>query len=83
VIRHAPGASAEVRVRYAADFVQMEVVDDGGAQHSGQVSMLPGTGHGLSGLRERAAALGGTFEAGRLSPTGFRVCISLPTGAAA
>ena len=83
VIRHAPGASAQVRVRYDEDFVQIEVVDDGGAARSEPASVLPGTGHGLSGLRERAAALGGTFEAARLTPDGFRVCLSLPTGAAA
>ncbi len=80
VIRHAPGASAEVNLRYARDLVQIEVVDDGRRQRDGDPSSLPGTGHGLSGLRARAAALGGTLEAGPRTTGGFRVSMCLPTG---
>ena len=80
VIRHAPGASAEVHLRYAADLVQIEVIDDGGGQSNGSASSVPGTGHGLSGLHERAVALGGTLEAGPLLSGGFRVWMCLPTG---
>jgi signal transduction histidine kinase len=77
VIRHAPGASAEVRVQYADDSVRVDVTDDGGAQETSTVS---GAGLGLSGLRERATALGGTLDAGPTGSHGFRVSMSLPTG---
>lgn len=82
VIRHAPGASADVHVQYRADSVQIEVTDDGGRQHTFDPARSPGTGLGLSGLRERASALGGTLEAGPTSSRGFRVCMWLPTGSA-
>jgi signal transduction histidine kinase len=82
VIRHAPSASASVQVEYAADSVRIEVTDDGGLPQSGLASTLSGTGLGLSGLRERASALGGTLEAGPTSSQGFRVCVRLPIGSA-
>lgn len=80
VIRHAPGASADVHVQYGPDSVQIEVTDDGGREQHPDSSKAPGTGLGLSGLRERASALGGTLEAGPTRPSGFRVCMWLPTG---
>lgn len=89
VIRHAPGASAEVHVEYHSDSIQVEVTDDGGRRQnvvgaSGSESeKTPGTGLGLNGLRERASALGGALEAGPVDSNGFRVCMRLPTGTAA
>ncbi|MFI1156068.1 sensor histidine kinase [Streptomyces sioyaensis] len=44
------------------------------------VPALPGGGHGLVGLRERAQSLGGTLEAGRTSDGGFVVRAELPYG---
>ncbi|MEV6563922.1 sensor histidine kinase [Streptomyces kronopolitis] len=41
---------------------------------------LPGGGHGLVGLRERAQSLGGTLEARRTSDGGFVVRAELPYG---
>ncbi|MFG2833063.1 sensor histidine kinase [Streptomyces sp. NPDC048434] len=42
---------------------------------------LPGGGHGLVGLRERAQSLGGTLEARRTSEGGFVVRAEFPYGA--
>jgi len=82
VVRHAPGASARVHVRYAPDVLQVEVVDDGGASAAAPRAPVPGTGHGLAGLRERAGTLGGTLEVGPLASGGFRVVTRLPVASA-
>jgi signal transduction histidine kinase len=82
VIRHAPGASAEVHMSYFTDTVQIEVRDDGRADPDGAAT-ASGTGYGLSGLRERTSALGGTLEAGPMETGGFRVVACLPTSATA
>ena len=37
-----------------------------------------GTGHGLIGMRERAAAAGGTLSAGPAAAGGYRVTATLP-----
>jgi signal transduction histidine kinase len=75
VVRHAGPATARVLVRYAPGQIEVEVVDDGrGSDPAG-----PGRpGHGISGMRERAALYGGTLEAGPLPGGGFRVAATLP-----
>jgi signal transduction histidine kinase len=73
VVRHAGPATARVAVRYSPGQVALEVVDDGrgpGAEDRG--------GHGLAGMRERAALYGGTLEAGPVPGGGFRVAATLP-----
>ena len=79
VRKHAPGARADVVVRYDGDGVTVEVADDGG----GATGPRPvGTGHGLLGMQERVAVYGGTLEAGPTPDGGFRVVATLPdTGA--
>ncbi|GAA2423420.1 sensor histidine kinase [Actinomadura vinacea] len=77
VTRHAgPGpVTATVRIAYGEREIAVEVADDG---HG--VSLLddhPG-GSGINGMRERAAALGGTFSAGPRPGGGFRVSAALP-----
>ena len=74
VVRHAGPATARVRIRYAADAVDVEVVDDG---HGGS-ALQPGDGHGIVGMRERAALYGGSLDAGPLPGGGFRVAAHLP-----
>ncbi len=74
VLKHAgPEATAEVRVSGADGMLTIEVVDRG----SGDTT-LPGSGHGLVGMRERAALLGGTFTAGPRLGGGFRIEARLP-----
>jgi signal transduction histidine kinase len=72
VVRHAGPATARVTVGYATGTVTVEVVDDGrgGDPADG--------GHGIPGMRERAALYGGTLEAGPLPGGGFRVAATLP-----
>jgi signal transduction histidine kinase len=70
VSRHAGARSATVRVRYDDDMT-VEVVDDG---IGGDAS----AGNGITGMRERAAALGGTVEARPGRGGGFRVVARLP-----
>src|SRR5579872_1560171 len=56
VLKHAGPARADVTIGCAEDTVTVEVTDDGTAQPGGRV---PAGGHGLAGMRERAAVFGG------------------------
>lgn len=69
------GATAEVRLRFGVDAVEVEVADDGVRQELTQRS--PGSGLGLQGMRERIGAVGGTVHAGRRERGGFivRACV--------
>jgi len=86
VIRHAGPATAAVRVGYAADTLTVEVTDTGHGLSSSAaeaafaefVAAGTGAGHGLRGMRERAAAAGGTIEIGPLPGRGFRVAARFP-----
>jgi signal transduction histidine kinase len=78
VVRHAQASSASVSVRYEANAITLEVEDDGRGDANGAAT-AGADGHGLVGMRERAAAVGGTFEAGGRPDGGFRVRARLPT----
>ena len=77
-IRHAGPATAAVTLNYGDDELRVDVTDTGLGQPAGVVS--EGAGHGLTGMRERAAAVGGTVEAGPGPAGGFRVAARLPLG---
>jgi signal transduction histidine kinase len=79
VARHAGRAQVTVRVSYDDTDVHVEVDDDGTAPAGGHVAI--GTGSGLTGMRERAAALGGDLSAGFRHGGGFRVSARLPVKA--
>ncbi len=70
-----PGASADVRVRYGADGVELEVTN------VGRTAVAARPGLGLVGMRERAAASGGTLDAGPRPRGGFRVRLHVPHSA--
>jgi signal transduction histidine kinase len=72
-LKHAGPARATVFVRYAADALELEVVDDGSGAGVGG-----GPGHGLVGIRERVGVYGGDLEAGAQPEGGFRVRARLP-----
>jgi signal transduction histidine kinase len=78
-VRHARATRAEVTVRYGPDAVELDVRDDGRTAQGGATN---GSGHGIAGMRERAALLGGTLDAGPLQGGGYRVHARLPLEAA-
>jgi signal transduction histidine kinase len=80
VRRHARATRVAVRVAYDEDELRLEVVDDGAGP--GEERAVNGTGHGLVGMRERAALYGGTVEAGADPGRGFAVRAVLPVGGA-
>jgi signal transduction histidine kinase len=74
VARHAGAhVHADVRVVCGSAGLELEVVDDGAGR-----AAAASEGNGLPGMRERAAALGGRFEAGPTPGRGFRVWALLP-----
>jgi signal transduction histidine kinase len=77
VTRHAGPASATVRVAYGERDLTVQVDDDGRGP-AGAAPAGGGTGNGIRGMRERAAALGGQLEAGPRPEGGFRVLARLP-----
>ena len=76
-LRHAGPARAEVTVRYEDGLVTLEIADTGHGPDGGSITGR-GTGHGLVGMRERAAMLGGELEAARADCGGFTVRARLP-----
>jgi signal transduction histidine kinase len=81
VVRHARASTATVSVGYDPNAVVLEVQDDGSGDANGATATH--NGHGLIGMRERAAAVGGTLQAGAAPGGGFRVHARLPTREAA
>jgi signal transduction histidine kinase len=79
VVRHAGRVAATVRLRHDGGYLNVDVVNDGGAAAA---AFSDGTGAGLTGMRERAAALGGTLEAGPCPGGGFAVHARLPVAPA-
>ena len=77
-IRHAGARQARVTVRYDAPCVGISVSDDGTAGPAGG-----SRGHGIDGMRERAALHDGTVTAGPAPDGGWLVCATLRPGAGA
>jgi signal transduction histidine kinase len=84
VLRHAgPSAHATVSVSFEPGRLVVQVDDDGPADAGDPAGpdYRDGTGTGIAGLRERAAAFGGTLEAGPMVGGGWRVRATLPAPA--
>ncbi|WP_037967646.1 sensor histidine kinase [Streptomyces sp. SS] len=84
VVRHSGADSCTVTVDHRdAESLSVTVEDHGPGTGHARVSTGPGSGYGLTGMRERVAVLHGEFSAGPRPGGGFRVTarIPLPTGA--
>ncbi|MGA5896149.1 sensor histidine kinase [Streptomyces venetus] len=79
VVRHSGSRHARVHLAHDSRVLRLRVDDDGPATGA----EAGGSGNGLAGMRERAAALGGTIEAGTRPDGGFRVLAELPMTASA
>jgi signal transduction histidine kinase len=78
-LKHAPGATAQVRLAYRPGEVELEVTDDGRPGAVPAPEPRQG-GHGLAGVRERAAVFGGQVSAGPRPGCGWRVHTVLSVG---
>ncbi|MFJ5972463.1 sensor histidine kinase [Streptomyces sp. NPDC093060] len=74
VVRHSGSRHARVRFEHGGGELRLRIDDDGPATGAD----AGGSGNGLAGMRERAAGLGGTIEAGPRPDGGFRVLAVLP-----
>jgi len=73
------GASVELRLRYLADALELEIGDDGHGTRGNQSNARAGLGH--VGMRERVAAVGGSIELGPKARGGYLVRARFPLGA--
>ncbi|MER6036332.1 sensor histidine kinase [Streptomyces sp. NPDC001835] len=74
-LRHAPGSTVRVEVAHGPDGLRLTVAN---SRPRRPVPPSPGAGHGLLGMRERAAMLGGHVTAGPAPDGGFAVAAFLP-----
>jgi signal transduction histidine kinase len=75
-LKHGHAATARVDVRFGEQMLDVQIVDDGTA--AARADARTGRGHGLIGMRERAAVFGGELQAGPRSQGGFVVRASIP-----
>lgn len=79
VRKHAgSGARADVRLRYLADAVELEVTDNGAGRRRRPARATDEGGLGIVGMRERVTADGGTLHTGPLRDSGFLVRARVP-----
>jgi signal transduction histidine kinase len=79
VARHAQASRTAVRVRRVTGAITIDVTDDGTT--APDVITPETAGNGVRGMRERAAALGGTLDSGPSDGGGWRVHAWLPVSA--
>ncbi|WP_326833964.1 histidine kinase [Amycolatopsis rhabdoformis] len=75
VHKHAPGATATIRIQGGSGALNIEVRNERASRTGDD---LPSGGHGLTGLAERARLLGGSFETSDTEDGGFRVRARYP-----
>ena len=77
--RHAPGAAVDVELHFADDALWLRIRDNGPGPPAAQP--VTAGGHGLLGMRERAAAAGGELRIGAAPGSGFLIEATLPAKA--
>ena len=77
-LKHAQATQAAVALRWRVNVLEVEIRDDGVGSTS-----INGTGHGIIGMQERLALLGGTLVAGPATDGGFTVLARFPLASAA
>ena len=77
--RHAPGAAVDVELHFADDALWLRIRDNGPGLPAAQP--VAAGGHGLLGMRERAAAAGGELRIGAAPGSGFLIEATLPAKA--
>ncbi|MVU78084.1 two-component sensor histidine kinase [Nocardia sp. ET3-3] len=75
VRKHAPGATADIRLWSTAQTLGVSITNTPSTRSA---LPLPGSGHGLVGLAERAELLQGQLLSGRTADGGFRVELRVP-----
>ena len=83
IVRHAGAGAATVELTYGPDELTVQVDDDGRGPGASGGRDVPapdgeGGGNGIPGMRERAVALGGSFDAGPRDGGGFSVRARIP-----
>jgi signal transduction histidine kinase len=82
-LKHADGPTrVNVAIAHGPDSVTVDVHDNGTGRPAGREAGAP-AGHGLAGMRERAAVYDGTMSAGPHPAGGWRVHVRLPLPAGA
>ena len=87
-MRHAPGSTVQVKLFYGEAALVVEIRNDRvngaaadpAAPEQERWAGLGGGGHGIIGMRERAAMLGGHLQAGPVADDEFLVTAALPLG---
>ncbi|WP_341715929.1 sensor histidine kinase [Micromonospora sp. FIMYZ51] len=74
-LKHAGTATAQVRVSFADNALEVEVTDTGRGPSPQRPQQL---GHGLVGMRERVALYGGVLRTGARPGGGYRVYARIP-----
>jgi signal transduction histidine kinase len=74
--RHAPGAAVDVELRFTEAALRLRIRDNGPGP-----PRTASAGHGLTGMRERAAAVGGELRTGGAPGGGFLIEATLPASA--
>ncbi|MFD8542978.1 sensor histidine kinase [Streptomyces sp. NPDC059649] len=78
-MRHAPGADVRVTLGHQRAGLSLRITN---SAPTGPAPRSPGIGHGLLGMRERTAMLGGELATGRTPDGGYEVTAFLPADAA-
>lgn len=81
-VRHAPKSVVRVAVRRVVGELRVTVVNGpqvaSDRQTGGSMASVPGSGHGLLGMRERIGLVDGTFQAGPTAEGGYLVEAAIP-----